>query len=179
MAERSNERMLKGGVLLGYLDFIKHEWGEDELHECLDSLDAIFSELKSNTLYSEELNEQMLTWISGKGPEYARKMGNHTVKNLKGLEYLVRFVNMKLILKQAKKNYEDAFNYGDVSVLLDEYGKHATVIMKDCNPTEESCNAWLGAFEGMIEMTRTTGDVKLIKRQFEGDKYDEFILDWK
>jgi tRNA/tmRNA/rRNA uracil-C5-methylase (TrmA/RlmC/RlmD family) len=66
-----------------------------------------------------------------------------------------------------------------LSVLFDEHGKHAIVIMKDCNVIEESCQAWLGAMEGMMELSRTNGTVKQNKRQIDGDEYDEFILDWE
>ena len=50
--------------------------------------------------------------------------------------------------------------------------------MKDSNRIEESCMAWEGALEGMMEVTRTKGTVKMTKCQVKGDIYDEFILDW-
>ncbi len=171
--------MLKGGVMLGYFDFIKLHWGEDGVEECVNVTGVDPERLKDETFYPTKMSEHVLKWISGtKGMENLQKVGNHTVKNLGTLSYLVRFVNIKHLLKRAKSNYEEAFDYGEVSVLMDEYGKHATVIMKDCNVIEESCVAWQGAFEGMMEVTKTKGTVRQNKHQIKGDDYDEYILDW-
>lgn len=174
-----SERRLKGGVILGYLDFIKRQWGQEGVDECLIDVKINASSLKSETYYPVEIDEQVLKWISEtKGMEFVKKAGNHTVKNLGSLAYLVRFVNIKHLLKKAKENYEDTFDYGEISVLCDEFGKRAVVIMKDSNIIEESCIAWEGALEGMMEVTRTKGTVKRTKCQMKGDIYDEFILDW-
>jgi hypothetical protein len=174
-----SERKLKGGVMLGYYDFIRHQWGEDGVVECLRATGVDPDRLEAEKMYSTEINERLLKWLSGtKGIGYVRKAGNHTVKNLGSLSYLVRFVNIRHFLIKAKENYDDAFQFGEVSVLLDNRGKHASVIMKDCNTLKESCMAWLGAFEGMMEITRTKGTVKQNKVQCKGDEYDEYILDW-
>lgn len=173
------ERRLKGGVLLGYFDFIRRQWGQEGLDECLGDLKIDTNSIKAESMYPVEMDWIILKWIADhKGMDYVKKTGHHTVKNLGSLAYLVRFVNIKHLLKQAKHNYQDTFDFGEVSVLCDEYGKRAVVIMKDSNYTEETCVAWEGAFEGMMEVTRTKGTVKRNKTQVRGDPYDEFILDW-
>ena len=175
-----SERRLKGGVILGYLDFIKRQWGQEGVDECMNSIDMDIGTLKAEKFYPGKLDEEVLKWISStKGEEFVKKTGNHTVKNLGNLAYLVKFVNMKYLLKKAKENYEDTFDYGEISVLCDDYGKKAVVIMKDSNKIKESCMAWEGALEGMMEVTRTKGTVKMVKCQMKGDIYDEFILDWE
>ena len=176
-----SERRLKGGVIIGYLDFVKRQWGQEGVDECINSIDVNdISTLKTETFYSGNLDEEVLKWISRtKGEEFVRKAGNHTVKNLGSLAYLVRFVNIKHLLKKAKENYEETFDFGEISVLCDDFSKKAVVIMKNSNDTEEACIAWEGALEGMMEVTRTKGTVKRTKCQMKGDPYDEFILDWQ
>jgi hypothetical protein len=172
-----SDRKLKGGVLLGYFDFIKRQWGQDGLDDCLKAVKLDMHTLKSEAFYPQEMDQLVLKWISEtKGMEYVKKTGNHTVKNLGSLAYLVKYVNIKHLLKRAKD--KETFNYGDVSILCDDFSKRAVVIMKDSNLNEESCVAWEGAFEGMMEVTRTKGSVKRNKSQINGDQYDEFILDW-
>ena len=174
-----SERQLKGGVILGYFDFIKHQWGEDGVNDCIEATGIDPKILKEETFYPSKANERILKWISDThGREHLQKAGNHVVKNLGSLSYLVKFVNIKHLLKRAKSNYENAFDFGEISVLLNEHGKCATVIMKDCNSIEESYVAWLGAFEGMMEVTNTKGTVMLNKREIDGDEYDEYLLDW-
>jgi hypothetical protein len=173
------ERKLKGGVLLGYFDFIKRQWGQDGLDECLGSVKIDQHSIKAESLYPLEMDLNILKWIAdNKGMDFVKNAGHHTVKNLGSLSYLVKFINIKHLLKQAKNNYADAFNFGEVSILCDDFSKRAVVIMKNSNYTEETCVAWEGAFEGMMEVTRTKGTVKRNKSQVKGDEYDEFILDW-
>jgi flagellar basal body rod protein FlgG len=173
------QRQHKGAVILGYLSFIKHQWGQDGLGECLASTELDIEEIQPESLYPIETGQAVLEWISkAKGMDYVRMAGNHTVKNLGSLAYLVRFVNIKHLLKRAKDNYKETFSYGAVSVMEDDYGKRALVIMKNANFYEESNMAWLGAFEGIMEVTRTKGTVKQNKCQMMGDEYDEFLLDW-
>ncbi len=173
-------RKLKGGVMLGYFDFIRHQWGDDGVDDCVKATGVNPKELKEESYYPREMSEAVLKWISGtKGMDYIKKVGNHTVKNLGPLAYLVRFVSMNSLLQKAKVNYEETFQFGEVSVLNDGFGKRATVIMKDCNITEESCIAWVGAFEGFMELTRSKGTVKQNKRQIDGADYDEYLLDWE
>lgn len=173
------ERKLKGGVMLGYFDFIRRQWGEDGVEECARITGIVPANIQAERFYPLAMDQEILKWISqNKGMEFVKKVGNHTVKNLGMLTYLVRYVNIKNLLKKAKGNYEETFNYGEVSILCDDFGKRATIVMKDCNLIEESSIAWLGAFEGMMEVTRTKGTVKLNRKQLSGDDFDEYLLDW-
>lgn len=172
-------RKLKGGVILGYYDFIKHQWGQEGVEECVKVTGIDPKRIDAEKFYLSDFDETVLKWMSStKGMDNVKKAGNHTVKNLGVLSYLVRYVSIQNLLRKAKENYEDTFEYGEISVLMDKFGKRASVIMKNANVIEESCVAWQGAFEGMMEVTRTKGSVKQNKYQFKGDDYDEFIIDW-
>jgi len=174
------ERQHKGAVILGYLDYIKWEMGQEGLDLCLADIGMNMMAIKPEEVYSIEDGQAVLEWLSkARGMDCVRKAGNHTVKNLGSLAYLVRFVNIKHLLKRAKDSYKETFSYGAVSIMEDDFGKRAMVIMKNANFYEESNVAWLGAFEGMLEITRTKGHVKQNKCQMMGDDYDEFILEWE
>jgi hypothetical protein len=98
-----SERKLKGDVMLGYFDFIRHQWGEDGLDDCIKATGIHPKMLKEEKFYPVVADERILKWISGtKGMDYLQKAGNHTVKNLGALAYLVRFVNIKYLLRKAK-----------------------------------------------------------------------------
>ena len=102
------ERRLKGGVIIGYLDFIKRQWGQEGLDQCVGDIKLDADSIMAETFYPSEINDQILRWISReKGMEFVKKTGNHAVKNLGSLAYLVRFVNIKHLLKKAKENYAD------------------------------------------------------------------------
>ncbi len=171
--------MLKGGVLKGYFDFIRSEHGPEALEECQRHTRISSKDLVDKELYSIDKDTALLTWISSKyGMDELRKAGNYTVKNLGGLAHLVRYANIKFFLRKAKENYDDTFTFGKVSILTDEMGKSANVIFKDSMLIEESCVAWVGAFEGFLEITRTKGTVDKVKCQLKGDEYCEYKLKW-
>ena len=178
--DKATGNKLKGGVMKSYYKFIARQWGGAGVRECEEATGVYDSELKEEVFYPWEFNEKILLWISEKGgSDQLRKLGNFIVKNLGVLSYLVRFANMKFFLRKAKENYDDTFNYGRVSVLMDERGKMATVIFKDTNKIEESCQVWLGLFEGMLEMTKSKGTVTKAKCQVTGDDYCEYIIKWE
>ncbi len=172
--------MLRGGVLKGYFDFVLSEHGKDAWQDCILNTNINPKDLKDKDLYPEAYNIDLLTCISDQyGLEELRKVGNYTAKNLGGLAHLVRFANIKFFLRKAKESYEETFPFGKVSVLTDEFSKNASVIFKDSNVIEESCVAWLGAFEGFLEVTRTKGTVEKVKCQVKGDEYCEYKLRWE
>ena len=175
-----SERQIKGGVLKGYLKFIRYQWGADGLADCESQIGLDLKDIQEEIYYSLEINEAILKWVSEqKGNEYLVKMGNYTVKNLGVLSYIVRFANIKFLLRKAKENYTDTFSYGRCSVLTDETSKRATIIFKDTNLIEESCLVWQGALEGMLEITRTKGTVTETKCQVHGAEYCEYLMNWE
>ena len=182
MSERDDigKYVLKGGILKGYFDFIKSEHGADAQAQCIRETGIDPKDIIAKDYYSGEMNEDILRWISGNyGIHELKKAGNFTAKNLGSLTHLVRFANIRFFLRKAKDSYEETFQFGRISVLNDEYGKMATVVFKDCNVIEESCEAWIGAFEGFFEVTRTKGTVKKTKCQLKGDEYCEYKLVWE
>ena len=50
------ERKLKGGVLLGYFDFIRRQWGQEGLDECLSSLTIDPASVRAESMYPIELD---------------------------------------------------------------------------------------------------------------------------
>ncbi len=175
-----SEQKIKGGVLKGYMKFIRYQWGADGLAECEGQTGMRLNEIQEEKFYSLEHNEAILKWVHNqKGMEYLTRMGNYTVKNLGVLSHVVRFANIKFLLRKAKENYKDTFNYGSCSVLTDEKSKRATIIFKDTNIIYESCVVWQGALEGMLEITRTKGNVSQAKCQPHGDEYCEYVMKWE
>ena len=54
------ERKLKGGVLLGYFDFIKRQWGQDGLDDCLGTLKIKQDKIKAESMYPLEMDLAIL-----------------------------------------------------------------------------------------------------------------------
>lgn len=172
------DKKVRGSVVLGYLNFIKRTWGSDGLEECTDSIGLPMKHFEEIQWYNIDILKKIHQWIADeKGEKYIKRGGNYTVKDLGVLSYIVKFVNIKALLKKAPKSYEDAYNFG--SVEIDIKDKKAIIKMEDVSFDEYACSGWLGAFEGMLEMTHTWGEVKEVQCQYKGASYCEFEMTWK
>lgn len=171
------ERKVKGSVILGYLKYIKRTWGQLGLDECTDFIGLDYDHFEEKRWHDIEQLDKVIQWIGdNKGSKYIERAGNYTVKDLGILSYLVKFASIESLLKKAPKSYHDAYNYGDVEIDIGE--KEAVIKMKDVIHGDYSCNGWLGAFKGMMEMTHTTGTVKEVQCQKESASHCEFLMKW-
>jgi len=172
------ENSIRGSVVYGYLKFIKRTWGIEGLKECVEATGVDPDKIKGGQWYSADHTRKILQWVSDtKGQDYVRKSGNYIVKDLGVLSYIVRFTNIKTLLKKAPDSYSDGFTYGSIKV---DIGENSAVIkMKDTAVDDYACPAWLGALSGMLEMTRTKGTVEETQCQRKGAPHCEFLMEWE
>lgn len=167
-------------MILGYLKFIKKTWGLSGLEQCAKDLSLDYKAIKDGGWYSEKISGKVLAWIAkNKGPEYVENAGSHVIKNLGILSYVVRFAKITTLLRKSPKGYSEAFGYGRVEVDLHENKRQAIIRMIDTALDEYSCAAWLGAYRGMLEMTKTRGRVREIRCQRAGADFCEFLMEWE
>jgi len=174
------ERKLKGAVLRGYYKFIRKKWGVEGQKECEAATGVIDGNLKEEIFYPNEWSVKIQEWMSSThGMPLCRQCGAFTVQNLGILAYLVKFANIKFLLKRAPKSYGEAFNFGRMEVALDEDNKRAVLRMYDANYNQEACEMWWGVFEGCLEMTRTKGTVQKVLCQREDSGHCEYVIEWE
>ena len=173
------EKKLKGGAIIGYLQFVKKKWGNAGYEQCLKDTGIDPSRLKTQQLYDREISDRVLNWIrTNKGDENVTQCGKFTVKNLGPLGYLVRFMNIETMLKKAEGSYREAFKYGKMKSYVDLPNKTALIRLIDSTEREVSCLAWHGVFEGILEMRGLKGTVTKTKCQLKGDQYCEYKMKW-
>ncbi len=172
------EREIRGQIINGYLDFVKKTWGKDGLEDCRKAAGLEDIKLKDGQFYSNEIMMHILTWIKDThGIERVKQAGNFAVKNLGMFAYLVRFINMEKMLGKAEERYREMYHFGKVSI---KHGNNRSIAtMRDVSTTAENCIGWQGAFEAMLEMTKSKGTVTHTKCQMKGDDRCEYIIDWK
>lgn len=173
-----DEKQIRGSVINGYLTFIEKTWGKDGLEDCKRSVDILDIKITEGTFYPNDLLLEVLKWISGNhGISRVRQAGNYTVKNLGLLAYLVRFTSMDKMISKATDRFREVYRFGDITV--DNTEKGVTVRMTDVCEIPENCEGWLGAFEAMLELTKTKGRVRKTKCQLKGAESCEYELEWK
>jgi len=173
------ERKVRGGAINGYLAFIKKSWGEAGRVECVAAIglppDARFED---GLFYPNKILVDVLKWISAThGMDKVRQAGKFAIMNQGFLSYLVRFINMDQMLTKAEERFHETWKFGVVGIRRES--KKATVSIKDFSDVEENCIAWVGAFEGMLEMTKTKGTVKETKCQLKGNERCVYVIEWE
>jgi uncharacterized protein (TIGR02265 family) len=172
------ERKVRGSVINGYLKFVEKTWGKEGLERCLVETNIKDLDIKDGGKYPNAMLVSVITWISKTyGMEYVRKAGRHTVKNLGLLAYIVRFTSIETMLGKAKTAYQEAYDFGEVSMKIS--GKHAIASMKGVSEIPENCEGWIGALEALLEITRTVGTVNHTKCQLKGDDRCEYEIKWE
>ena len=174
------EKHTRGSVIRGYVDYVRKTWGEAGVKELCLALNFDLGSIEDKQWYDEKLSADILDWIKdNKGLKFVELCGKHTIQHPGTLlAFLLKFMSVKSILKRAGPTFKEGFDYGEVDVeMLDD--NRAVVYMKNVSVDENSCLAWLGALEGLLEMTGVKGTVKEIKCQRTGAQYCEFLMEWK
>ncbi len=172
------EEKVRGSVINGYLQFIEKTWGKEGISNCKNDLNIADLRFKDGMFYPNEILLEVIKWISNnKGMNYVRKAGNHAVKNLGLLAYVVRFTKMETMVNKAKDAYLENYNHGTVEMKIGD--NKATAIMKDVSKIPENCEGWIGAMEALLELTKSEGRVIKTKCQLKGDTHCEYEVTWE
>jgi len=176
MAEK--EQLCRGSMPLGFISYIKKTWGQEGLDQFIKDTGVDPKNLKEGQWYDISSSGIVQEWIfKNKGEEQVVKSGAYTVKNQGLFSYVIRFANIKSILKKAPENHSEVFKCGTMKVDIQD--NHAKVIMRDTAADEYSCIAWRGALIGALELTNTKGTVKETQCQLkDGASHCEFLVEW-
>jgi hypothetical protein len=171
------ERKVKGSVINGYLKFVEKSWGKDGAERCRRETNLAGIGVKDGISYPNGMLLAVIRWISGNyGMSQVRKAGNHAVKNLGLLAYIVRFSSIESMLRKAKDAYLEAYSFGEVEMIFKPH--RATAVMKDVSEVPENCEGWIGAMEALLELTHTKGKVTKTMCQLKGDPRCEYEITW-
>jgi hypothetical protein len=172
------DKKLRGSVLNGYLKFIKKKWGNQAYLLCVENIGIGQDGFVEGDWYKYEYSEKLLIWLAKeKGKDQLEALGRFTIQNMGLLSYIVRFMDVKSIIKKSPKTYKDAFNFGRIEVYKLE-DKKAVYRTHDVSQNEYSCIAWGGVCYGFLDATRTKGTVEKTKCIFKGDDYCEYVMEW-
>ncbi len=176
MQNMADEKMVKGALINGYLKFVKKKWGVAGLGEVKRHV-GIDGNIKDGKWVPVSTAVEILEWIQHKkGDQYVVAAGKHAMKDLGVFKYIIAtFMSIETFIKRAKSTYDTLFNYGAIIIEDSEHG--AVITLKDSRDTEASCLSWKGALEGIMEITRTKGEVKTLTPDVPEDC--KFEMRWK
>ena len=172
------EQKCRGSVPLGFINYISKTWGQEGLDQFINDTGMDPNNIKEGQWYDISSSGRVQEWIfKNKGEEQVIKAGTFTIKNQGLFSYVIRFANVKSILKRAPESYNEVFKCGIMEVDIHE--NHAIVTMKDVAVNDYSCIAWRGALIGVLELTKTKGTVKETQCQYKGEaSHCEFLVKW-
>ena len=195
MSDEPESRKITGLILIPTLDYIRKTWGEDGLKECAKEVGINPGKIKDDLWYDwESTDRKLMNWIvNNKGAKYVERSAVHRLKKKSVLIHLVKFMDIKTVLKQFPKHYHNMYNFGDIKIVIDQMdeerrryfgqpkeGKAFVKVDWPDDALDDFHNLnWIGAFKGLMDITRTNGSVEETKCKLEGHPYCEYTLEWK
>ena len=174
------EKRVKGSVIIGYFKFIKKTWGQDGLDGSVAAMGYGPDTMDESKWYNDKYSTSVLTWIAeNKGEDYLERCGRHTVKDLGLMSYIVRFMDIKSILKRGPDSYREAFDYGSFKVSIIDDNKATIAIEGSAANDKYACRTWIGVFKGMLEMTNTKGKVVETQCELKGAPFCLYEMTWE
>jgi len=170
-------RKCRGRIINGYLKFVKKKWGKDGVDQCVKVVGKKLINIQDDRWYPVKLCDGIIHWIEDThGVDAVRRSGSFTATNKGVVTFTARLMGIKKVLKQAEQEYRDNFDYGEITIKMS--GNKARVIFTDVCPDETVCQAWLGAFQGILQMSKTPGIVTKKACQHKGGKSCIYQLKW-
>ena len=163
-------RMIKGAIFNGYLSFIKKKWGNEGVRKAMEYV-KVKQEPKDGEWVSLEKTYGLLDWIEKEhGRDYIVDAGKWMMKGMGGdFKFMFAAVmGFERVLNRVQKDISKLLFKGNgVEIVKDR--KSATIRLKDFRMGDTSCLAWKGALLGVMEVTKTKGDVEVLDSGNEND----------
>ncbi len=158
-----DERLVKGAIVNGYLAFIKEKWGVLGLNSAMKYAD-IEKQPKDGEWISLSKTYMILEWIEkNHGREHVVEAGKWMIRGMGGdFRFLFASVmGFERMLEKVKNNISSLLFKGN-GVEINKEGNEATIRLKGFKIGEMSCLSWKGALMGVMEVTKTKGEVKVL-----------------
>ncbi len=159
-----DERKIRGGAIIGLLDSIKIKWGMQGLEDAMKYAN-IESMPKNGEWYPLEKMYKILEWIDkNHGEKYIIAVGRSMPRHMAGdLKFMfAQFIGFERMLKRVQKEISKMmFKDNGVTIVKNEK-REAIVTLKNVNTYEKSCLLWKGALLGVLDLSKTNGNVDVI-----------------
>ncbi|TLZ92870.1 MAG: hypothetical protein E6J95_08525 [Methanobacteriota archaeon] len=109
--------------------------------------------------------------------ETIRRMLREEAKNFSSAKRLIsKVIPFTLLLELSPNAYSREFNHGRLEVEVQ--GHRALLKNYDWISSPARCAAWLGAYEGFVQMLKIEATVTKVACMLRGDPYCGYQLDW-
>jgi hypothetical protein len=167
----------KGTLVKGYHRFIKKKWGAEGLKDIKEKTGVDLSNIQDEKWYPYEDTRAVLEWVEGThGMDYCRQLGFSTIAEQGIISFAARIIGIEKVLGRGIRDFRDTMGFGRIDIEIGE--KRAALTLTDVCEVECECQSWLGAFQGLLELTKTKGTVTKTKCQAKGDDGCIYEMAW-
>ncbi len=172
------ERRVKGTMVIGLLKYVKRKWGNKGLEEAM-KYSGILQIPRSGEWVDLDTMYRVLEWINSKyGESYVLDAGKSVPRYIVGdIKYMfASLMKFEKILKNVP-NEISALLFKGGMVTVEKIGdRKADITVRNVDTKSQGCKFWKGALLGIMEMTKTSGEVQEIT---PNEKYDcKFDVKW-
>jgi len=163
-------RKIRGSLVNAYLSFMKKKWGQQGMDEAMEH--AGLADAPKNADWVElETAYALLDWVADTyGEEYVMEVGRNVPKHMAGdLKFMfASVIGFERLIKRARKEFSILILKGE-GASVDVGNKEATIHLRDFRINDRSCLVWKGMLLGLMEITRTPGQVEILESDSEDD----------
>ena len=175
LAEERGDRivapMIRGGHLRNYQHWVATHHTSTAADEILIGVGLDPSTLRADL--RDNLKDERLFGTY----ETIRRMLREEAKNFSSAKRLIsRVIPFTLLLELSPNAYSREFNHGRLEVEVQ--GHRALLKNYDWISSPARCAAWLGAYEGFVQMLKIEATVTKVACMLRGDPYCGYQLDW-
>src|SRR6184192_3462657 len=173
--------MIRGGHLRNYHHWVAAHYTSTAADEILIGVGLDPSTVRADGWYPLRAALQALDAIEarfGDGTyETIRRMLREEARNFSSAKRLIsRVIPFPLLLELSPNAYSREFNHGRLEVEVQ--GHRALLKNYDWISSPARCAAWLGAYEGFVQMLKIDAMVTKVACMLRGDPYCGYQLDW-
>jgi len=171
-------RLAKGAILKGFVQYINKQWGDTGVKSCSGYVGIDLKNIIDDKWYPNVYTDDLLTWISDRyDRNHIKRAGFEAVAGKKLISVPARIAGIERVAEKGVNDFKDSIAFGKVSIKSIDEG--AQVMFKDVSMIEETCLAWQGAFEGILALTKTKGEVEKVACEHWGDRHCIWNIKWK
>ena len=171
------QKRTRGNLINGYAKYLKNKWGAEGMRQCSDYTGLDLNAIVNEKWYPADQADAMLKWVADtKGMDHVRRMGYEVVSERGIITYVARIAGLRKVLERGIQEYRENISFGDVKVVLKDRSARITMVGSSSNPAV--CEAWVGALQGLLAITKTKGTVKKPSCQLNGEPACVYEIEW-
>ena len=172
------DEFINGQVLLSFRDFIKKRHGQEGVEQLNSALNFEILQITDEREYPASYAVDFMDYVHETyDPEELFQMGRFSLQNIGAKRYFTLFLPPQKLLDKLIESVPKVNNMVKLGIEYLENG--AVITISSSELKEVQCKYWHGMLQGVFDLTKTKGKIKVDTSKVSTDKIAIYTMDWK